>query len=122
MEKYKNESTERSPLIDFDLIKGSLLIKGRSIAEDALEFYKPLLSALDLYSTSVKPLTLVTIELEYFNTPSAISILEIFKKLESIQKQGTNVIINWKYEEEDIMESGEDYQTLVDLPFRMIQM
>ena len=73
-------------------------------------------------STNPKKLTRVNIHLEYFNTSSSKCILDIFKKLESIKNAGNEVNINWYYEEddEDMLEAGEDYQAIINVPFKMI--
>ena len=36
---------------------------------------------------------------------------------------GTDVKVNWYYEEddEDMLAAGEDYQAIIDLPFKMIE-
>jgi hypothetical protein len=49
--------------------------------------------------------------------------LDLFKKLESIHKGGKEVVINWYYEEddEDMLEAGEDYQAIIKVPFKMIE-
>ena len=62
--------------------------------------------------------------MEYFNTSSSKCILDVFKKLESINKGGqSQVVINWHYEEddEDMLEAGEDYQAIINVPFKMVQ-
>ena len=48
--------------------------------------------------------------------------LDVFKKLEGINKGGSAVTINWHYEEddEDMLEAGEDYQAIINVPFKMI--
>ena len=63
------------------------------------------------------------IQLEYFNTSSSKCILDVFKKLEAINKGGSAVVINWYYEEddEDMLEAGEDYQAIISVPFKMVQ-
>jgi hypothetical protein len=64
------------------------------------------------------------VQLEYFNTSSSKCILDVFKKLESIHKSGDKeVIINWYYEEddEDMLEAGEDYESIIRVPFKMIE-
>jgi hypothetical protein len=123
MEKYTNVGSSKTPTINFDLIGGVLEIKGRSIPENSIEFYKPLMESLDKYSLSAKPATAVSIGLEYFNTSSSKCILDVFKKLENIQKAGSAVTINWNYEEddEDMLEAGEDYQAIISIPFKMVQ-
>ncbi len=121
MKKYEIEGTQVTPLINFDLNAGSLEIRGFSIPENSIEFYKELNQAIDKYATAVQPNTSVIVELEYVNTSSSKCILGIFKKLEAIHKGGSPVLINWLYEEddEDMLQAGEDYQAMVNVPFKM---
>lgn len=124
METLAIEGTPKTPTIRFDSEQGFLEIKGRSIPENSIEFYKPLVDWLDKYASKPKPSTNVNIALEYFNTSSSKCILDVFKKLESIHKSGgSQVTINWHYEEddEDMLEAGEDYQAIINVPFKMVE-
>ena len=122
MEKINIESTPKTPSINFDFEKGFLEIKGRSIPENSIEFYKPIVESLEKYGSTPSPTTTVNIQLEYFNTSSSKCILDVFKKLESIHKNGNQLVINWYYEQddEDMLEAGEDYQAIINVPFKMI--
>ena len=117
------EGTPKTPTVNFDATTGKIEIKGRSIPENSIEFYKPLVDWLEAYGASAQANTVVNIQLEYFNTSSSKCILDIFKKLENIAKAGSEVIINWYYEEddEDMLEAGEDYQSIIKVPFKMIE-
>lgn len=123
MEKITIEGTPKTPTINFDMEKGALEIKGRSIPENSIEFYKPLVEWLEKYGAKPKTATSVNIQLEYFNTSSSKCILDVFKKLEAIHKNGSEIIINWYYEQddEDMLEAGEDYQAIINVPFKMIE-
>ena len=123
METISIEGTPKTPTIKFDTGNGFLEIKGRSIPENSIEFYKPLVDWLEKYASKPQPATNVNIQLEYFNTSSSKCILDVFKKLEAINKGGSNVVINWYYEEddEDMLEAGEDYQAIINVPFKMVQ-
>ncbi len=123
MEKINIESTPKTPSISFDFEKGFLEIKGRSIPENSIEFYKPIVESLEKYGSAPNAITTVNIQLEYFNTSSSKCILDVFKKLESIHKGGNQLVINWHYEQddEDMLEAGEDYQAIINVPFKMIQ-
>ena len=123
MEKINIESTPKTPSINFDFEKGFLEIKGRSIPENSIEFYKPIVESLEKYGSKPQGVTTVNIQLEYFNTSSSKCILDVFKKLESIHKNGNQLVINWYYEQddEDMLEAGEDYQAIINVPFKMIQ-
>jgi len=123
MEPISITGTPKTPTVQFDGEKGKVEIKGRSIPENSIEFYKPLVDWLEEYLSNPAKLTEVNIQLEYFNTSSSKCILDVFKKLEAIYKSGNEVIINWHYEEddEDMLEAGEDYQSIIKIPFKMVE-
>ena len=124
MDALKLEGSPKTPIVNFDPFDGLLELKGRSIPENSIEFYKPLFDWIDNYSNEPQPVTTVNIVLEYFNTSSSKCILDFFKKLETLNNGGrTTVTINWHYEEddEDMLEAGEDYQAIIDLPVKMIE-
>ena len=124
METLAIEGTPKTPTIKFDPTSATLEIKGRSIPENSIEFYKPLVDWLEKYAMKPNGKTNVNIQLEYFNTSSSKCILDVFKKLEGIHKGGNEVIINWHYEvdDEDMLEAGEDYQAIINVPFKMVEM
>ena len=86
--------------------------------------YEVITDWLEKYGASPGAQTSVNIQLEYFNTSSSKCILDVFKRLELIHKKGNQVEINWYYEEddEDMFEAGEDYQSIINIPFKMIEM
>lgn len=123
MEPISITGTPKTPTVLFDAESGKLEIKGRSIPENSIEFYKPLVDWLEQYHSSPSKMTEVNVQLEYFNTSSSKCILDVFKKLEAIYKSGNEVVINWHYEEddEDMLEAGEDYQSIIRIPFKMLE-
>lgn len=123
MESISITGTPKTPTVSLDPNSGKVEIKGRSIPENSIEFYKPLVDWLEIYLSKPAELTEVNIQLEYFNTSSSKCILDVFKKLEAIYKSGNEVVINWYYEEddEDMLEAGEDYQSIIKIPFKMLE-
>jgi len=123
MENILLDSSAKTPAINFNANSGVLLLKGRSIPENSIEFYKPLNEWLDNYGQKPCNDTVVDIKLEYFNTSSSKCILDLLKRLEKINGSGSNVLINWYFEQddEDMEEAGEDYQAIVKLPFKMVE-
>jgi hypothetical protein len=117
------EASPKTPSVKFDPATGKLELRGRSIPENSIEFYKPLNDWIDGYASSPQPETTVDVKLEYFNTSSSKCLLDLFKKLERINGEGTAVHVNWYFEEddEDMEEAGEDYQAIIKLPFTMIE-
>ena len=122
METIYIEETAKTPFIKFNAEEGRLVIKGKSITENAHKFYNPIINDwLEQYSTKPKEQTTANIELEYFNTSSSMWILRLFKKLEDMHTAGHKVIVNWLYSDEDIYNAGEDYQELISVPFNLIE-
>ncbi|MBT34027.1 MAG: nuclear pore complex subunit [Thalassobius sp.] len=117
MENLFLEKSNKTPFIEFDANRGYLLIEGRSIPEDALDFYQPLFSWLDSYSKTAQEVTVMEFKLEYFNTSSSKCLVEILRRLEDINCE-KHVEVKWFYEQddEDMQESGEDYMQLVNVP------
>ena len=120
MDNLTIEGSAKTPTVEFEGV-GKLLIKGRSIPENSIEFYKPVIDWIGAYGGAPKDITEVNVQLEYFNTSSSKCILDVFKKLESVS--GSEITVKWHYEEddEDMLEAGEDYEAIIDLPFEMIE-
>jgi len=120
MENIILQPTPKTPSVKLDAQSGMVEIKGRSIPENSLEFYKPLIEWVEKYSTDSQSETNVHIQLEYFNTSSSKCLLDFFKRLETINNK---VVINWYYEQddEDMLEAGEDYEAIINVPFKMIE-
>jgi hypothetical protein len=119
------EESIKTPTISFDSGSGVLEIKGKSIPENSLEFYKPVYEWLDKYAISPAKNTEFRVQLEYFNTSSSKCLLDIFRKLEATAVSGgSQVKVRWYYEadDEDMMEAGDDYQALVKIPFELVKM
>jgi hypothetical protein len=67
-----------------------------------------------------KPLE-VNIRLEYFNTSSSKCLMDLLRRVE---KSAVTASVNWYYEseDEDMLEAGEDYDAIIELPFRLVAM
>lgn len=65
----------------------------------------------------------VRVKMEYFNTSSSKCIYDLLKDVKSLKNKGKKVSVRWYYDEddEDMLEAGEDYSDLLDLPFMFIE-
>lgn len=109
----------KTPYISLKPESGAIEIKGKSIPENSVEFYQPVLSWLDKYAEKPLSKTSVTVHLEYFNTSSSKCLLDIFRRLEKVHNATNEVTVLWLFEEddEDMQEAGDDYQSIVKIPF-----
>ena len=116
------ESSAETPEIILDKKTNTFVFKGKSLPENPIFFYKPVLSWLDDYITDPNPETKVSFMMAYFNTSSSKIILDIMKRLEQIKNSGHDVVINWMFREddEDMLEAGEIYSERISVPFNLI--
>lgn len=102
---------------------GGIRLKGRSIHEDAADFYQPVLDWVNVYINDPADSTCVDIQLEYFNSASAKYITKILQHLKKVRLHDKKYFVNWFYEEgdEDIFERGEYIASVLDLEFNFIE-
>jgi len=111
------QKTLNTPLIKFD--DGVLVISGRSIPENAISFFEPLFKFIADYTKKPFPITEVNVLLEYANSSTNRSLMTVFTLLEKIYENGSNVTINWYFENGDelMLELGNDFKAILRLPF-----
>jgi len=104
--------------------EGYIRIKGRSIHENAEEFYQPVVEWVKTYIENPAEVTVVDIRIEYFNSPSARTLIRILQKLVYVAVRGKKCVFNWYYEEgdEDILERGEYFSSILSVPFNFIKL
>ena len=122
-EAYIAEQFSKTPLVNFDSKSGIFELKGKSFPENPLKFYEPMFDWLDAYIQNPAPKTILNVQLDYFDTGSCRCLFELFKKLEKISKSlKEEAIINWFYiiHDEDIRDSGEDFKSLIEIPFNIL--
>ncbi len=122
MKDLKIDATYKTPLVDFNR-NGQMSISGRSIPENGFLFYQPVFNWIEEYCTRPVEKTTFDIYLEYINTASSKCLLDVLKVFEKIKHNGSEVIINWHYKEEetDILEAGQDYDSILNLKFSFIE-
>ncbi|MCK4991773.1 MAG: DUF1987 domain-containing protein, partial [Bacteroidales bacterium] len=113
---------EDTPSVIFDLEQGIYEISGRSLPEDVVEFYTPVMSWLDQLEEEPIADIEFSFKLEYFNTASSKLILDVLLKLDEIFQDGTSMNVRWYYFEmdEDLMEAGEEYAELIEIPVELV--
>ena len=118
MSTIQFEGTAKTPRVAFHDSPLSMEISGRSIPENSIAFYTPLLDWVDEHLKAGGAVE-VSIRLEYFNTSSSKCLMDLLKRVEQSAAEAT---VLWYYEEddEDMLEAGEDYDAIIDMPFRLI--
>jgi len=113
-------STAKSPTINFDNTTGNLEISGRSILENTLVFYEPLLQWVKTYVENPNNSTKVIMAFEYYNTSTQLWLYHIMKEIIKINNNPVNQLeLIWYYIDDDLKESGYDFQNFLKIPITL---
>jgi hypothetical protein len=116
------EGTRKTPSVSLDP-KGIIKIEGRSIPEDAELYFSDLVFWIGAYVNSGTESTLVDLAFEYINSGTSKVVLQMLKALKDLVITGHKLTVNWYYEEgdDDILERGEYYASILDLKINFIE-
>ncbi len=122
MEELKFAPTKTTPEI-FLNPEGIIRIRGRSIHENAADFFSPVEEWVSEYVKSPANVTSVELSLEYFNSASAKIFISLLQKITYVTLRHKKYVINWYYEDgdEDILERGEYFAAILDVPVNFIR-
>lgn len=123
MESLFVQATDDTPLVDYNIETGIFKLTGRSLPENAVDFYAPILAWIDeLFSQTEQQTYVFEIFFEYFNTASSKQIAKMLLQIEKfIEKH--SITIRWLYEKDDtdMLFLGEQYSKFLKLPFEIIE-
>jgi SiaC family regulatory phosphoprotein len=119
METLRIEQTDDSPQVILDQEDSQFEISGKSLPEDVVEFYQPVLNWINEYRKNPLASTEFNMKLTYFNTASSKLIMDIFLILEEMVEEGHKVLIRWHSlrSDEDMQEAGKEFDEMIDIPF-----
>ena len=129
MRKLIIDQKSNSPKVILDPEKEIFLISGESRPPDVREFYGPVISWLEDFSSYMsnshkneEALTF-NFNFEYFNSSSGKLILDICKVLSGLHSKGLNVKVNWHFEKDDhdMLEAGKEMSRIVKFPFEYVE-
>ena len=124
MQVIKIQGSDDTPKIILDANTDNPIfeISGRSLPEDVVAFYEPILEWLDEYAQSPLEKTIFDFKLEYFNTASSKLLLDVLLKLEDMYDDGNDILVKWHFpdDDEDMEEAGEEYADIVEVPFEQV--
>ena len=114
------EGTSDTPTVVLDQQKGVFELSGRSLPEDAVGFYTPVMAWIKEYAKAPNATTPFRFKLDYFNTASSKLILDLLHLLKGI----SGLKIEWScYEDdEDGLEAGKEFaeQVNLEIEFKLI--
>ena len=122
MEKLVIESTQKTPYVIFDPKNHLFEISGRSLPENVIKTFDPVLKWINENFPKYKEEIKFNFKVDYLNSASAKMISLILTKLEDFYKNGTKITINWYYniDDDDILSEGKLLASLKKIPFELI--
>jgi hypothetical protein len=122
MEALDIRAANDTPKVLLDPENDIFEISGRSLPEDVISFYQPVIDWLEEYKYEALDLTEFVFKYIYFNTATSKLVMDILFKLEEIKQEGKEVQVKWFYEQddEDMLDLGEEFSENVDIPFEII--
>lgn len=116
-DKFCIAPTAETPEVILDKTKNEFRITGKSMPENAYEFFTPIQNWLDEYSKNPNRLTKFDFSLDYFNSGSVKQVFRILCQLEELTEQGKEVEVNWFYRKGDelMLSKGLEFDKFLDL-------
>ncbi len=123
METLTITPTNQTPEVVLNAQDNIFLLAGRSAPENVAPLYFSIFDWMEKYTENPNTQTIFEFKMIYYNTASAKMLLSVMHKLEILKEKGNEVLIRWYYPEEDddMMECGEDFAQLVQVPFQFIK-
>lgn len=114
-------ATDETPEVLLTVDGEECSILGKSLPENAFDFYEPVLQWIRLYSEKIeKPLRL-NIKFDYFNSSSGRYLFELLHTLEK-SKYKENYRVIWITDKDDelMFEKGLELKSLCDIAFDLV--
>ncbi len=118
---YHVEVTETTPSVE--IYENTFKIVGRSLPENAIAFFQPILDQVKAHYDKAKPQKLtVDFYFEYYNTSSSKMIAKFLGYFKELSERGTEVNFIWKYYDgdDDMLDAGKEYEIVNGLKFEFV--
>ncbi len=116
------EPTSESLMVS--LKSGLLEFSGRSIPENPLKLFGPIIEWVKKYIENPAPSTTINLKFEYINTSSSKFILTILEILDKAYDENEkNMSISWSYEigDDDMYELGKFIESMINIPMSYVE-
>ena len=101
MENLISSGSTLTPKVSLDKENNTFFIGGRSIPENAIDVYNPIIDWWKEYLNNPNPTTAIDMNFEYINSSSMKQIARLIALLDTIPASKTTVSIHWHYNTDD---------------------
>ncbi|MBR5644690.1 MAG: DUF1987 domain-containing protein [Salinivirgaceae bacterium] len=122
MENYISNGSELLPKFCFDKEKNLFSISGRSIPENAIDVYSPIIEWWQQYIQNPNPETIIEMNFEYINSSSMKQIAKLVALLDTVPANKSAVKVRWHYniDDTDSKQQAERLAKMVKFPISLI--
>lgn len=122
MKSIRIKQTTDSPSLIIDGEVGLIRLAGKAIAHEPETAYKKLEKEISEYCLEPHFFSTVNIRLINLNSGASKWLYHLLKEIEKFNNKENRFIVNWLYDKDNefMLETGEDFQQIIDLPFNMI--
>lgn len=117
MQVIQLAGTEQTPQVHLNKEQGIFEFSGRSLTDNASTFYRPIMAWMKEYAEAPNSKTELVFKMEYLNTASSKAIFDLLTIVEGID--GAKVVWSFQDDDEDMEETGEEFSSLVKIPFEL---
>ena len=121
-DRFYIEGAHDKPEIELNPSENIFRIRGRSIPENAYDFYLPVINWIDNYLKSPNNQTVFEFRFEHLNTHSTQQIMKILQRLKKLVVD-SKAKIKWHYnkDDNDMLELGNRLKELIDIDLIFIE-
>jgi len=113
-------ATTETPEVNLVSDGGLSRIEGKSLPENAFEFYEPVVLWMRQFAQRAKAPLILELKFDYFNSSSGRYLFEILNILEqSRHKQSYHIYWLCDKDDELMIDKGEELKSLIDIPFEV---
>jgi hypothetical protein len=122
LQKFLLQETHDRPYIELNPQENKFIFKGRSIPENAFDFYKPIVDWIEEYSKNPNAISVFEFKFEHINTHSTQQIMKILQKINKFPGD-SKVKLKWVYSKEDtdMLEIGNRLKEILGVDLKFIE-
>ena len=115
------EQTDSTPAVYLDKSTGKFEISGRSLPEEALAFYQPVLEWISTYINEPNKSTTFVFKMDYINSASIRALNDILTVLEKLFLKGheMNIELKFSFDDSELRDTGEEFSEIYKMPFKL---
>lgn len=121
MDVIRIKATKKTPEVVFDEAEMKFSMTGRCIPSNAATFFEPIIVLIKSINVQENSKLTCELKLEYINSSSSKWLIGVIKDLNVKHNNGSGIILNWYYEDDDSFDFGEVIKEVANFKVKRIE-